>query len=268
METSLTDDDVLLRLIGESRALPLQIDQLAGPDLPVFVRDYMSLERPALVRAQHLQGVRRLQARWRSANLLKAPRGEQRVTAASIPYGDAFSEQGVAVELAQFVAALAVRPLRAGKQPLYVFESLHPNCSLAEDARLVEHLLFPEGHIAATSRQFFLGEAGSGAPFHFHRAAFNVLAHGRKLWWLIPPKDAVYSTTPMLSYLAQGFEMPPSTIQFVQEPGDIVLVPDFWAHATVNLETSIGVAVEYVWGSSEFSLDSTKHSTQPQKTKD
>ena len=33
----------------------------------------------------------------------------------------------------------------------------------------------------------------SGAPFHTHEDALNVLIHGRKQWWLLPPAAASFS---------------------------------------------------------------------------
>jgi hypothetical protein len=35
--------------------------------------------------------------------------------------------------------------------------------------------------------QFYLGPALSGAPFHHHGPAFNLIIHGRKEWTLLPP---------------------------------------------------------------------------------
>ena len=35
-------------------------------------------------------------------------------------------------------------------------------------------------------------------------------------------------------------------LRCVQEAGDQVFVPEGYAHATVNLDTSVGVAVEYL----------------------
>lgn len=35
--------------------------------------------------------------------------------------------------------------------------------------------------------QFFLGPALSGAPFHHHGPAFNLVVQGRKEWTLLPP---------------------------------------------------------------------------------
>merc|ERR1711879_922805 len=41
--------------------------------------------------------------------------------------------------------------------------------------------------------QFYLGPAGSGAPMHYHNMAVNVVAFGRKRWFLYPPGDSRYS---------------------------------------------------------------------------
>ncbi len=35
--------------------------------------------------------------------------------------------------------------------------------------------------------QMYVGPALSGAPFHSHGPAFNVLVRGSKQWWLLPP---------------------------------------------------------------------------------
>ncbi len=41
--------------------------------------------------------------------------------------------------------------------------------------------------------QFFVGPAGSGAPFHFHNNALNTLAWGMKRWYLAPPAVTPFS---------------------------------------------------------------------------
>lgn len=71
--------------------------------------------------------------------------------------------------------------------------------SIKADSPLVKHLRVPavfdvaQTEIVVQNMQFFLGPAGSGAPMHYHRAAYNVLVAGRKEWVLLPPRSAVYS---------------------------------------------------------------------------
>jgi len=40
---------------------------------------------------------------------------------------------------------------------------------------------------------FALGPAYSGSPMHFHASSWNTLVYGAKLWWLLPPEQAVFS---------------------------------------------------------------------------
>ena len=44
---------------------------------------------------------------------------------------------------------------------------------------------------------FFAGASGTGAPHHWHMAAMNTVAFGRKRWFLFPPEDAEYSIKPV-----------------------------------------------------------------------
>lgn len=41
--------------------------------------------------------------------------------------------------------------------------------------------------------QFFLGDVETGAPFHYHFDAVNVLVYGQKEWFLTKPEDSIYS---------------------------------------------------------------------------
>lgn len=107
--------------------------------------------------------------------------------------------------------------------------------------------------------QFYIGAAGSGAPQHFHGDAWNALAHGLKQWWLFPPAAAGYSTIPVAEWaqlvlpgLQDRCGAPNTTIAppgcpvvVMQRPGDIIFVPRDWGHAVLNLQASVGVAVEF-----------------------
>ena len=100
----------------------------------------------------------------------------------------------------------------------------------------------PPMHPGAVTPQFFLGGAGTGAPLHFHEAAVNVLAFGRKDWLLLPPSLAAFSTQPARRLFAGP--PPPGALRCTQMAGDIVFVPEAWAHATLNTRTSVGHALE------------------------
>ena len=104
--------------------------------------------------------------------------------------------------------------------------------------------------------QFYLGPAGSGAPLHWHVDAVNLLAHGRKRWFLAPPAAAAFSTVPAGAWLDQLDQLrngsgaldelvEAAPFECVQEAGDALYVPTNWGHATINVEESIGIAHEF-----------------------
>ena len=53
--------------------------------------------------------------------------------------------------------------------------------------------------------QFFLGQAGSGAPVHFHCDAWNTIAFGSKRWFLTPPSHAIFSKKPIKQWLQHDY---------------------------------------------------------------
>ena len=93
--------------------------------------------------------------------------------------------------------------------------------------------------------QFYLGGSGTGAPLHYHGNAVNLLAHGRKRWFLLPPAAASFSRRPAAQWLEKEYpalaasSTPP--LELVQEGGDVLFVPAGWAHSTLNVEVSVGV---------------------------
>ena len=114
--------------------------------------------------------------------------------------------------------------------------------------------------------QLVMGPALSGSHLHVHGAAWNALCHGLKRWFFVAPEDAPlvpasldrapqYYGTPALSWLRGDYATlasdasPVSVLEVIQRPGDVVWVPDGWAHATLNLAPSVGFAVEvgYRW---------------------
>ena len=105
--------------------------------------------------------------------------------------------------------------------------------------------------LAAKGTQLYIGGAHSGAPVHFHQAAYNVLVYGRKRWYLTPPAQAVFSMRPAREWVrderARVSHARNGTRHYVcdQRAGDVLVLPDLWGHLTYNLETSVGVAQEF-----------------------
>jgi hypothetical protein len=94
--------------------------------------------------------------------------------------------------------------------------------------------------------QFLVGTAGSGAPWHFHQDAFNVLVHGTKRWFLRPPSEATMSTEhPLEAVGRSGSDGVSLGLACTQRAGDVMYVPDSYSHLVLNLKTSVALAVEF-----------------------
>ena len=100
----------------------------------------------------------------------------------------------------------------------------------------------------------------------------RVAAYGRKRWVLLPPPKAAWSAQPAADWVAEearrrvdggvagadggegaddgadggeGADGADGALRCVQEAGDVLLLPETWAHATVNEELSVGIALEF-----------------------
>jgi hypothetical protein len=106
--------------------------------------------------------------------------------------------------------------------------------------------------------QLAIGPKHSGAPPHYHKAAINTLFYGHKKWYLFPPKDSIYSSTPSAKWVEKGpaesRQAGRTIYECDQRPGEILFIPDFWGHATLNLEPSVAVASEFISPRMEFEI--------------
>ena len=69
---------------------------------------------------------------------------------------------------------------------------------------------------------------------------------GQKSWWLSPPPFAMYSTEHPLLWRERTLSaMTTPVLQCEQQAGDVIFVPDGWAHAVLNQAESIGYASEF-----------------------
>lgn len=118
--------------------------------------------------------------------------------------------------------------------------------------------------IVTSKAQVYVGSRGTGAPPHFHRSAWNALVYGAKAWQLRPPPVAVYSTripdpffddvTAVAATGGSAGDTRAGVLRCTQLAGDVLVVPDSWGHAVLNLGDSVGFASEFVWGAAEFSV--------------
>eukprot|EP00927_Polykrikos_kofoidii_P048767 TRINITY_DN42980_c0_g1_i1.p1 TRINITY_DN42980_c0_g1~~TRINITY_DN42980_c0_g1_i1.p1 ORF type:complete len:982 (-),score=131.52 TRINITY_DN42980_c0_g1_i1:136-3081(-) len=146
-------------------------------------------------------------------------------------------------------------------------------------------LAWPSSMLTPTTRRLgagggyfglFLGPQGSGISKHHHKAAWNALLFGQKLWVLTPPaqsdfrRDELAADSFMATPTGQGWmeeaarrdetyqegsrekaddqtvgtvEKGGNALLFcVQREGDVLFVPQGWGHSTINLRESLGVA--------------------------
>jgi len=122
------------------------------------------------------------------------------------------------------------------------------------------------GHVVKerddVSWQVFFGGDGSGATYHWHDAAFNMLYVGVKEWKIAPPLYRGWSGMPALlaskaldmnivttdslnsnsNNIRTGITQHIPTLRCVQKPGDLFFIPNSWGHMTINHGFTIGAA--------------------------
>ena len=202
---------------------------------------------------------------WANRTRLLETHGGAHVRAGAIPYASAFQSRETVASLRDALAAAAADSARALGQaragaaadaPSYVFEQIrwdgrpgdHPFQNLLKDN--VGALPLLDGGYAVHNAQFYAGDALSGAPAHYHAHALNALVRGRKRWLLFPPKHAAYSKLPAAAWLEKGrveaLRRAGVDVLVCTQPEDAALyVPSGWGHVVLNLETSVGVAMEF-----------------------
>ena len=225
-----------------------------------FLYEYLTLQRPVIVRnAMKSKVMKNLLRKWQRDQFVKEY-GKLQFKEVVVPYAESFGYNdgtNKSTNLQGFIAKMD-QLFQMGmneypSQPSYIFEPIKDNSPLLNDFTL-SSILDPEyTHISISQIQFYIGPALSGAPGHFHRSAWNVLIYGKKRWFLYPPTEAFYSRQHVWSWWQQQSK-PTGAMECIQYPGDLVFVPDMWGHAVLNLQESVGLAAEFIYGASEFSL--------------
>ena len=243
-----------------------------GLDQGLNLRKLLVVRRPLMLRGA---GLKLQQRSGLSRDAFVRVFGRERLNVGRIPYGYQFSggeEASVPISVSDHVRRLLKvsgrRPADVSTPPIYAFDDkfllnemevkhAHIGILLPHLTRAQEELsamFWPEGPEAAGvestppgyTLQIYLGPPGSGAPWHYHTTAVNALAYGRKRWFLAPPASANFSTMHPAGWLDKEYaHASPKPMECVQEAGDLLLVPNWWGHATINIETSIGTAFEF-----------------------
>ena len=141
------------------------------------------------------------------------------------------------------------------RDPLYLFghgayDALHLEEDFVEPASFVNERRW--GSTKAERAQgalWYAGPRGSGVSLHQHTSAWNALVRGRKRWYLLPPLTMWGPTDlPTREWLRTVYpimrQRGDPLYECAQEEGEVIYVPGDWYHATLNVEPSIGIAIE------------------------
>ncbi len=141
------------------------------------------------------------------------------------------------------------------KSPPYILQTI------SHDFPMIEHFKTPSAlepsvtAIIPINFQLHIGPALSGISPRFHQSSWNSLVFGRRKWVLFPPKFSFYSKQHVWDWWQQqDWNESGTALECVQYPGDVLLIPDMWGYAAINLKESIGLSSQFIHGPNEFSL--------------
>jgi len=234
-------------------------------DRETFVRDFVALRRPVLIRggARYAPGFSTL-----SKEHLAQAAGDVVISAATIPYpedfGDPESREAVSTTLGVWLRRQMTKLASSSGTPLYLFAVVereghqgHENFQPLRDLLRKEVPTPPwlnSSEFELGNMQFAVGAAGSGAPQHYHTHAVNLLLAGQKRWWLFPPPWSSLSRQHALKYFRMVHgengtiaSEERQALQCLQERGDAMFVPTDWGHSTLNTMEVLSTAQEFVY---------------------
>ena len=225
-----------------------EFDRISSNSPPSrFQHDYLNPGRPVVLTraAEHMPA----KQKWTRQAFLKLA-GDSALRAQKLPVRSQSEDQ---TTLRQYL-----KEVSEGQHPVPLSWNVPQNNTLW--ALLERDLSWPAA-LSATSQQelasfgLFIGSQRSGTSMHYHRAAWNALLFGRKLWVLTPPARSSFRRHQMaltsfhdgwleeVRSRAAGNGTNISARRIcVQQEGDVIFVPAGWGHATLNLNESVGVA--------------------------
>ncbi|CAM9547731.1 unnamed protein product [Ectocarpus fasciculatus] len=247
------------------------------------VRRLVSEGEPVMVRnvVPWLQQQEKEPLRFPDAASFAEAWGHRPVDVGGVPYAknfDLFNERTTLSDYMKSTTTISTAAAAAGSSsgrgndqeatraaPNYVFQVDTEACTEGRDllGRIVDAALPsdgdkpivcppPGGLRGLESVHYYLGGHHSGAPFHIHSDALNLAMSGRKRWWVVTPRAAVWSRRHIRDYAEEGKGGPPASgkdrpMECVQRGGDLVYVPGDWGHAAMNLEDgTFGYTLELV----------------------
>lgn len=160
--------------------------------------------------------------------------------------------------LDEFITSIIHRDTYDGEEPLerpYSFDresKVMQQLGISlEIPKLVESLNASAFTPASAKPIFMIGSARSGIGFHRHGTALHYNVHGRKRWFFYKPKSnppgGVHGSWGIVDWLQRVYPVtkrksPP--VECIQQPGDVLYIPEGWYHAVVNLADSVAVTLQ------------------------
>ena len=154
----------------------------------IFISDFLTTGRPVLVK-NALSEDSSFFSLFELENLLSSKNSEKSHNISAIPYAATFSIPSTSLTLREYLSTWAMggedspplppSPSSPTTPPDYLFTSLPESDTLTQDIEFPAFLDPFYTNLTVRKSQFFAGPSGSGAPVHFHGAAFNMLAYGK-----------------------------------------------------------------------------------------
>eukprot|EP00949_MAST-11_sp_MAST-11-sp1_P004183 g4183.t1 len=182
-----------------------------------------------------------------------------KVRVASIPYAAGFGIEQHEISMMNYT-----QQIFHGEGPakdLYLFAAVgdrrNKKCGLHDTmlptAGDFDAILGLDARFEREFEQIYLGRKDTGSPMHFHTDAVNALVAGRKRWVVASPKSSFYSLENASSFFHRTlptilgrFEEMGLDVSICDQPaGSIFYIPRGFSHAVLNLETSVGTAIEF-----------------------
>src|SRR3990167_5660890 len=253
------------------------IDRRSGLTREEFVKYYEKTNRPVIITdaVPKWPAFNNPEREWSKENLIKR-------------FGDTVLKAGaVTMTLRDYwTYADQIRD----ETPIYLFDNEYgeKEPELLKDYEVPEYfktdyfsLLDSEPKMRPSYRWVLFGPARSGSTFHKdpnYTSAWNGVIKGRKKWILFPPnitppgvlpsKDQLDVTTPIsvvewfLSFYEHIRDSPVKPIECVQNPGELIFIPNQWWHTALNLEECIAVTQNYVSDHNLIAVKNFLHTTK------
>ena len=217
-----------------------------------FLKDYVYSNKPIVIRGalRSTKPQEDIHAMFGKENLMQLLKGKK-IHKSLIPYPKLFLKRERTTTLKKYFESSSIND---GNQstPDYIFVPC-PAVLRHKISNVPPKVIDPlksELWSGQSLCEFYAGQTNTGSPPHWHVLAMNFLMYGTKKWILAPPHLGFHSRTPANEHWQKyvhgkvGKERE-GYLACTQRAGDLMLIPRFWSHSTLNSAISIGYALEF-----------------------